>query len=224
MEDNRNISTDINRGDVFYVTGYKKNVESEQDQSRPAIVVSNNKCNTYSPVVEVVFLTSVEKAKYMPTHVEIMCQIPSIALCEQVHSISKGRLGEYIRTCTDEEMGQVNKALMLSLGIKQEIKPPSASVISNKERDDLMMKLEGAERMLDEEKAMCEQLKIKLKMKENEIKDLNNKQEDNARKIQKQDSSENNPDMIKVLTERNLYEKLYHEILDQQVLKGFKTM
>ena len=130
MEGNRNISTKVNRGDVFYITGYKKNVESEQDQSRPAIVVSNNKCNTYSPVVEIVFLTSVEKAKYMPTHVEVMCQIPSVALCEQIHSISKGRLGEFIRTCTDEEMEKIDNAIMISLGIKQ--KTRIQSTIYNK--------------------------------------------------------------------------------------------
>lgn len=210
MEGNRNISTKVNRGDVFYITGYKKNVESEQDQSRPAIVVSNNKCNTYSPVVEIVFLTSVEKAKYMPTHVEVMCQIPSVALCEQIHSISKGRLGEFIRTCTDEEMEKVDNAIMISLGIKQ--KTRIQSTISNKERDDLVMKLEGAERMLDEEKALCEKLKLKLEMKE---KDLDKKHENNTELITNQNSLNSNPSMIKVLTERDLYKELYYELLEK---------
>lgn len=210
MEGNRNISTEVNRGDVFYITGYKKNVESEQDQSRPAIVVSNNKCNTYSPVVEIVFLTSVEKAKYMPTHVEVMCQIPSVALCEQIHSISKGRLGEFIRTCTDEEMEKIDNAIMISLGIKQ--KTRIQSTISNKERDDLVMKLEGAERMLDEEKALCKKLKLKLEMKE---KDLDKKHENNTELITNQNSLNSNPSMIKVLTERDLYKELYYELLEK---------
>lgn len=92
----------IYRGDIFYI---KKNDNnrfqgSEQYDERPAIIVSNNKCNEFSPVVEVVYLTTQEK-KPLPTHVEVMCRVPSTALCEQVFSINKGRLSGYIRTCTE---------------------------------------------------------------------------------------------------------------------------
>ena len=146
----------------------------------------------------------------MPTHVEVMCQIPSVALCEQIHSISKGRLGEFIRTCTDEEMEKIDNAIMISLGIKQ--KTRIQSTISNKERDDLVMKLEGAERMLDEEKALCKKLKLKLEMKE---KDLDKKHENNTELITNQNSLNSNPSMIKVLTERDLYKELYYELLEK---------
>lgn len=109
---------EIYRGDIFYV---KKNDNnrfqgSEQFDERPAIVVSNNKCNEHSPVVEVVYLTTQDK-KPLPTHVEVLCQVPSTALCEQVISINKGRLTSYIRSCTDEEMDDIDKALMVSLGL-----------------------------------------------------------------------------------------------------------
>jgi mRNA interferase MazF len=48
-----------------------------------------------------------------------MCKVPSTALCEQIDTVSKGRLGNYVRKCTDEEMDAIDKALMYSLGIEQ---------------------------------------------------------------------------------------------------------
>ena len=108
---------EVYRGDIFFVKGHVKNTGSEQKQERPAIVVSNDMANRHSPVVEVVFLTSAEKAKPLPTHVDVVCQILSTALCEQINSISKDRLGEYIRTCTDKEMKAIDKALKISLGL-----------------------------------------------------------------------------------------------------------
>ena len=112
----------IYRGDIFFVKGYSKKTGSEQMQNRPAVVVSNDKANEHSPVVEVVFLTTVKKTKYLPTHVDVLCQIPSVALCEQVHSISKERLGVYVRSCTDKEMKSIDKALMVSLGLNEQSK------------------------------------------------------------------------------------------------------
>lgn len=110
---------EVYRGDIFFVGGIKKNHGSEQAQDRPAIVVSNDMANRYSPVVEVVFLTSAERAKPLPTHVDVLCQIPSVALCEQVSSISRDRLDAYVRSCTDKEMEAIDKALMISLGLKE---------------------------------------------------------------------------------------------------------
>lgn len=109
--------TEVYRGDIFFVGGIKKNHGSEQAQDRPAIVVSNDMVNRHSSVVEVVFLTSAEKAKPLPTHVDVLCQIPSVALCEQVNSISRDRLDVYVRSCTDEEMRAIDKALKVSLGL-----------------------------------------------------------------------------------------------------------
>ena len=106
------------RGDIFFVTGNKKSYGSEQKQDRPAVVVSNDMANKHSTVVEVVFLTSAEKTKDLPTHVEVKCQIMSIALCEQVNSVSKDRLDRYIRSCTEKEMKAIDEALMISLGLK----------------------------------------------------------------------------------------------------------
>lgn len=203
---------EIYKGDIFYITGYKKSVGSEQNQDRPAVVVSNDINNKHSTVVEVVFLTSTEKAKYLPTHVNVLCKIPSVALCEQVNSISKRRLGEYIRSCTDEEIRNIDKALMISLGVDPEKNTDDQKI------DDLKMKLEGSERMLDEAKAANVELKAML---EDRLKEIDSKSshienmKTRIKELEKQNETEGDAQKIKLLTERNLYRTLYDEMVDK---------
>lgn len=108
---------EIKRGDIFFITRGNTGVTGcEQKPDRPAIIVSNNKCNEHSGCVEVVYLTTQEKSP-LPTHVNVLCHVPSIALCEAVYTISKDRVGNYIRSCTDREMKAIDEALLISLGI-----------------------------------------------------------------------------------------------------------
>lgn len=106
----------INRGEIYYVE-YTPTVGSEQRGGRPAIVVSNNANNRFSEIAEVVYLTT--KAKHdLPTHVAVRgTGISSIALCEQIDTVSKERLGNCAGICTDEEMDMIDRALAISLDI-----------------------------------------------------------------------------------------------------------
>lgn len=173
---------EIYRGDIFYVKGNGgKSIGSEQKPDRPAVVVSNNKANEHSPVVEVVYLTTQEK-KPLPTHVEVLCKVPSIALCEQVHSVFVDRLDEYIKTCTDEEMEAIDRALMVSLGLNPDV---TCNESDDSQIDDLKMKLEGAERMHEEmiakyenERDICNSLQKELSELADERDALERKLED----------------------------------------------
>lgn len=111
---------DILRGDIFFIQKYDRYSDTGviESEGRPAVIVSNNVHNEFSGLVEVVYLTSQEK-KPIPAHVPVMCKVPSTALCEQIDTVSKERLGNYVRKCTDEEMAAIDKALMYSLGIEQ---------------------------------------------------------------------------------------------------------
>jgi len=66
-----------------------------------------------------VYLTSSPKKKRLPTHVDVMARHKSTALCEQIHSISVKRLGNYMGHISDAEQELVNKALMVSLGLEK---------------------------------------------------------------------------------------------------------
>ncbi len=191
---------EVYRGDIFFVTGYKAEKDSEQKRDRPAVVVSNEKANKFSPVIEVVFLTSAEKARWLPTHVDVMCQIPSVPLCEQITSISKSRLGDFVRSCTDEEMNKIDEALMVSLGLTEQPKEQKEQVVATAGMiDDLKMKLKEIYNKKMELEAVIELLKSeneRLKIKE----------------------PVNNPDeFIKLETERNLYKSLYEQTFERLI-------
>lgn len=54
----------------------------------------------------------------MATHVAIhSAKLLSTALCEQVTTVSTERIGNYYGHCTQEEMLEVDAAIMVSLGI-----------------------------------------------------------------------------------------------------------
>ncbi len=108
----------VRRGEIYYIENNLATVTvgSEQRSGRPGIIVSNDKGNEHSEHVEVVYLTTKDKTP-LPTHVKIMASVPSTALCEQVHSVDKSRIKEHLRDCTEEEMKEIDNALLISLGL-----------------------------------------------------------------------------------------------------------
>lgn len=184
---------DILRGDIFFVR--KAITEgNEQDAGRPAVIVSNDIGNQHANIVEVVYLTSQEK-KPMPTHVEVLCKVPSVALCEQICTVSKDRLGDLIRSCTIGEMKEIDKALMISLGIESG-DGDSARLIDSKNSE------------IEELKCHIEALK----------KDLCE-----TKKAQSNTASAKDVNVAvnyaTVLGERNIYKTMYEQLLEKVILQ-----
>lgn len=112
------MSFEVNRGDIFYIDRFGLQTGSEQRAGRPGIIVSNKENNLHSETVEVVYLTTAPKTD-LPTHVNISSAArPSIALCEQITTVSTEKLGNFVGHCTKEEMFQIDLALIRSLGVK----------------------------------------------------------------------------------------------------------
>ena len=110
---------EVHRGDIFYVKIPYYVTGSEQGGwVRPAVIVSNEQGNTNASVVEIVYLTKTHRAKGLPTHVEITStKHPSIALCEQITSISVSRLLKHLGRVTEQELKEMEGACAISLGI-----------------------------------------------------------------------------------------------------------
>lgn len=133
---------EVKRGDIFYIANSKYyNTEPENEAGRPGIIVSCDELNKNSPVVEVVYLTTKDK-KPLPTHTMVMCKIPSTVLCETIYTVTKDRIGDFVRTCTDKEMAAINGCMLNSLGIsaspiEREVENPTPEDISKQavERD-----------------------------------------------------------------------------------------
>lgn len=108
----------IERGDIYYIL-CEKTEGSEQKGKRPAVVVSNDTGNAYAPIIEVVFLTTNTK-RWLPTHVEIKSSSArSKALCEQVTTVDKKRVSDYVGKVTKREMEEIEKAIKISLAIEE---------------------------------------------------------------------------------------------------------
>lgn len=114
------------RGEVYYVYPTGNEIGSEQHAGRPAIIVSNNQNNKNSSTLEIVYLTTREK-KPMQTHVHINAAgklQESTALCEQIFTVDKLRLNDYIGQLCDKEMQDIEFGLMVSLGLDNYISKP----------------------------------------------------------------------------------------------------
>lgn len=209
QERRNNKYTDIRRGDIFYfdkgpVTGV------EQQGGRPGVIVSNDACNSSSDFVLVCYLTTKPKT-CLPTHVDVMCEEKSICLCEQVHTLSKEKMQRYICTASAEEMKEIDKALVTALDIDfTNILPEDyMNIVLNakdklKEKDELIKNQDEYIKELQQQLADCK----KLAQYEEEAKAERSKATDNS-------------EYIKVCAERDVYMKLYNDLLEK-VIKQVK--
>ncbi len=106
----------MRRGEIYLIR-HRGSIGHEIAKARPGVIVSNNILTNTSDVVEVVYLTTKPK-KDMPTHALINATgMPSTALCEQIDSVATELVGSYCGTCSKEEMEDIDRALLASLGI-----------------------------------------------------------------------------------------------------------
>ncbi len=109
----------ILRGDVYYAD-LGATIGCEQNGIRPVLILQNNIGNHYSPTIIVAAITSSQK-RPLPTHVKIRgvhsLNQESLVLLEQIRTIDRSRLREWIGSLDKECLGRVDKALKISLGL-----------------------------------------------------------------------------------------------------------
>ena len=111
----------IKRGDVYYAM-LDPIIGSEQGGFRPVVIIQNDVGNRYSTTV-IASVTTRRKKENMPTHVPVKLRhddFPheSVVMLEQVRTIDKSRLLDYICTLSPAKMREIDRALAVSLGIK----------------------------------------------------------------------------------------------------------
>ena len=111
----------ILRGDLYYAD-FGSGVGSEQEGIRPAVILQNNLGNYYSPTVILAPLsTRVAGKSRLPVH----CRLPSgdglllesVALLEQVRTVDKLRLTEYIGHLPEACLRRIDWSIAVSLGL-----------------------------------------------------------------------------------------------------------
>ena len=109
----------IKRGDIFYAD-LSPVVGSEQGGVRPVLIIQNDVGNRHSPTVICAAITSKMNKAKLPTHVEISAKDygivkDSVILLEQIKTIDKQRLRDYVCRADQKLMDKVDEALHISL-------------------------------------------------------------------------------------------------------------
>ena len=111
----------IKRGDIYYAE-LNPVIGSEQGGTRPVLIISNDIGNKHSPTVIIAPITSrVHTKAKLPTHTLIKdfdgLDKNSIILFEQIRTIDKQRLREYLGTLDRRFIHCADKALAISIGL-----------------------------------------------------------------------------------------------------------
>lgn len=109
----------ILRGDI-YLADLRPAVGSEQNGVRPVLIIQNNTGNKHSPTVIAAAITSRQTKSRLPTHVRVG-EVPgmfrnSVILLEQIRTLDKSRLLDYIGSLQLKTMRRVDAALGVSVG------------------------------------------------------------------------------------------------------------
>lgn len=115
----------VKRGDIYYADfgSVEDAVGHELAKKRPVLIVQNNLGNKKSTTTICLCLST--KCKFgLPYHVHIndlkIVNRPSDICAEQIKTIDQSRLEQYLGNVGSAVMEEVDKALIISLGIKSE--------------------------------------------------------------------------------------------------------
>ena len=109
----------IRRGDIYYAD-LSPVVGSEQGGIRPVLVIQNNVGNRHSPTIICAAITSKMNKAKLPTHIEISAKNyrivkNSVILLEQIRTIDKQRLKEFVCHIDPAMVGKGDEAIPISL-------------------------------------------------------------------------------------------------------------
>lgn len=191
---------DLHRGEIYYISRGGASYGHEQQADRPAVIVSNEKNNENSGVVEVVYLTTQPKTD-LPTHTVIRSTgRVSTVLCEQIVSVSVDRITGYIGQVSEQEQKNIDIALMISLALDGDTKTSKQYNETIKQQNDEIerLKAEIADLQQEYEDAIAEiEQEAAVHVEEN-------------KKVEQSASQES---MIRLETERDTFKQLYESLL-----------
>lgn len=115
------MSRTYKRGEIYYAD-LGHGVGSEQEGYRPVVIIQNDVGNRHSPTVIVAAVTTKAfRKRKLPVHyilnIEPGLQYPSVVMLEQIRTLDKHRLEEYIGKLSPKQMKELNHALAISVGL-----------------------------------------------------------------------------------------------------------
>lgn len=187
---------DIRRGEIFYIARGGATNGSEQFADRPAVVVSNDENNKHSGVIEVVYMTTQPKTD-LPTHVTVRSTGRlSTVLCEQVSSVSTDRVNNYIGQVSEQEMKNIDIALMISLQL-------SGGGKTSKQYNETIQKQQE-----------------EIEYYRNKIQAMQQSLEEKETEKPQEEAGETSEIVVRLETERDTYKALYEQLFERMLNGG----
>lgn len=107
------------RGSV-YLVNFDPTIGAEIKKTRPAVIISNDVANQYSPIVIMAAITGRSEPKFDEVLIrapEGGLAKPSVILPNQIRSIDKRRLAKKLGSLAKETMEELDVSLQITLGI-----------------------------------------------------------------------------------------------------------
>ena len=108
---------EFKRGQIYRVDLEPTRGSEQQGSARPCVVISISPFNKQFRTVGVVPLSSTARA-YAPVSVSVPSAGPtSVALCYQLRTIDKTRIGKYIADISPQDLGVIEQGLRQVYGL-----------------------------------------------------------------------------------------------------------
>ena len=113
----------IRKGDIYYAD-LTPVIGSEQGGVRPVLIIQNDVGNRFSPTVIAAAITSRQGKRILPTHIRLEDDLQglhnnSMVLLEQIRTIDRTRLREYIGRLNVSTMHEIDHAIAISFGLNE---------------------------------------------------------------------------------------------------------
>ena len=112
--------SEVRRGEIWLVD-FDPALGHEMKKARPAVIIQNDKGNAYSPMTIIAPITSQNIDNVYPFEVLLNemsgLEKTSKVLLSHIRAIDKMRLIKKISKVGDDDIGKINDALKLSLGL-----------------------------------------------------------------------------------------------------------
>ncbi len=121
-ENIRTMASNVKRGDIYWIYNPQSASAGEIGKTRPAIVISKRENNKMLNTIEVVFLTTNERYESEYHHIITSHtageSVGSTVLCEQITTVAKERVGNYIGYIEQDEMAEIEELFLNALGVE----------------------------------------------------------------------------------------------------------